>query len=80
MAKTITLRLKDDLYTLFKSMAEEDNRTIANFIETCVLRYLEQNQYVDEYEMDEIRNNVGLKRSLTRAHRDAKNLKGRFVE
>jgi len=49
MSKTVTLRLNDDLYKMFLTLAQEENRTMSNFIETSVLRFIEQNQFVDDY-------------------------------
>jgi uncharacterized protein (DUF1778 family) len=80
MSKTVTLRLNENIYKLFKAMAESDNRTLSNFIETSALRYIEEHEYVDEYEMDEIRENQQLNRSLKRAIKDMKTKKGKFVE
>ncbi len=80
MPKTVTLRLNDKIYTMFKKIAEDDNRKLSNFIETSVLRYIENIQYIDEYEMAEIKNNESLKQSIERGFKDAKKKKGRFVE
>jgi uncharacterized protein (DUF1778 family) len=80
MSKTVTLRLNENIYELFRAMAESDNRTLSNFIETSALRYIEEHEYVDEYEMDEIRENQQLNRSLKRAIKDMKAKKGKFVE
>ncbi|MFQ6036122.1 MAG: DUF6290 family protein [Sedimentisphaerales bacterium] len=79
MSRTITLRLKDNVYNLLRRLAEQDNRTLSNFIETSTLRYIEEHEYIDEYEMAEIRNNQELNRSLKRGMKDAKLKKGRFV-
>ena len=54
MSKTVTLILKDNVYALFLKLAQGENRTLSNFIETSTLRFIEQSQYVDEYEMAEI--------------------------
>ncbi len=80
MSKTVTLRLNENIYKLFRAMAESDNRTLSNFIETSALRYIEQHEYVDDYEMEEIRGNQPLNRSLKRAIKDMKSQKGKFVE
>jgi len=58
MSRTVTLRLKDNIYRLFSSLAEGDNRPLSNFIGTYVLRYIEEHQYVDDFEMDEIKGNL----------------------
>ncbi len=78
MSKTVTLRLNENIYELFRSLAESDNRTLSNFIETSALRYIEEHEY--DYEMDEIRENQQLNRSLKRALKDMKSQKGNFVE
>ena len=49
MSKTVTLRLEENTYEKFKRLAESDNRTMSNFIETSVLRYIENNTFVDEF-------------------------------
>jgi len=80
MSKTVTLRLNDKTYKLFRNLAESENRPLSNFIETSVLRFIESNQFVDEYEMAEIQDNQDLNRSLKRALKDVKAQRGRFVE
>ena len=79
MSRTITLRLKDSVYNLLHRLAQQDNRTLSNFIETSTLRYIEEHRYADEYEMMEIRNNQELNKSLKRGMKDVKLKKGRFV-
>jgi uncharacterized protein (DUF1778 family) len=79
MSKTVTLRLNENIYKLFRAMAESDNRTLSNFIETSALRYIEEHEYVDDYEMEEIRENQQLNRSLKSAIKDMKLKKGQFV-
>ena len=79
MSKTVTLRLDDPVYGLFKSVAERENRPISNFIETAVMRFVQEHATVDEFEMAEIRGNVGLNQSLKRGHQDAKHRRGAFV-
>ena len=51
MPKTVTLRINDDLLDKLKHHAEMENRSISNFIETATLRYIEQTELVDEFEM-----------------------------
>ncbi len=79
MSKTITLRLDEALYRRFQTLAERDNRPLSNFIQTAALRFVESEQFVDEFEMDEIRTNRELSRSLKRGLKDAKAKRGRFV-
>jgi len=80
MSKTVTLRLEDKTYTLFRSLAKEDHRPLSNFIQTSALRYIESHNLVDDYEMDEIENNRELMSSLAGGNEDAKAGRGRFVE
>jgi len=80
MSKTVTLRLKDDVYKMFRNLAEKENRPLSNFIETSVLRFIEQSQYADEFEMAEIQNNQELNKSLKHALKDVIAQRGRFVE
>ena len=80
MPKTLTLRLNDKVYKLFRDLADGENRPLSNFIETSVLRFIEHNQYVDAYEMSEIQSNQELNKSLKRALKDVGAQRGRFVE
>jgi predicted transcriptional regulator len=79
MSKTITLRLDDKVYQRFKGIATRDNRPISNFIETAALRFVEEHEYVDEFEMAEIKGNASLNRSIKSGLRDAKAKRGSFV-
>ena len=79
MPKTITMRLDDQVYHLFRTYAERDNRPLSNFIETAAMRFVHDNEVVDSYEMAEIRSNAGLNASLKRGMKDAKNGRGTFV-
>lgn len=79
MSKTVTLRLSDQTYERFRTLAERENRPLSNFIETAASRYVETELFVDEFEMEEIQANVELNSSLTRGVKDAKAGQGRFV-
>ena len=79
MTKTVTLRLNEERYLCFRKLAEEDNRPLSNFIETAVLRYIEAQGYVDEFEMSEIKSNSELNESLLRGLRDSESGKGKFA-
>ena len=79
MSKTVTLRLPDETYQQFRTLAEQENRPLSNFIETAVLRYVEAEQFADEFEMEEIRRNAALNHSIERGVRDAKARRGRFI-
>jgi len=79
MSKTVTLRLSEPTYERFRTWAERENRPLSNFIETAASRYIETEQFVDEFEMAEIEANPELSRSLKRGIKDAKAGRGRFV-
>ncbi len=79
MSKTVTLRLPDQTYERFRILAQRENRSLSNFIETAASRYVEADQFVDEFEMSEIETNTELNRSLKRGIKNAKAGHGRFV-
>jgi len=79
MSTTITLRLDDKTYKMFRTLSQRDNRPLSNFIETAALRYIEDSSLADEAEMAAIRSDKPLNASLKRGLRDAKARKGRFV-
>jgi len=79
MAKTVTLRLDEKSYEVIKQHAQADNRPLSNFIETATLKYIEEIDYVDDYEMENILNDKELLKSLKIGSYDAANKKGRFV-
>jgi len=57
--------LDENIYNIFRNLAIRENRTLSNFIETSVLRFIEQNRFADEFEMNEIRNNTELNASFS---------------
>lgn len=79
MSKTVTLRLDESVYGKLRSWAERDNRALSNFIETAALRFIEEHEVVDEYEMTEIEGNKALNLSLKKGLKDARAGRGRFV-
>ena len=79
MSRTVTLRLPDQTYDRFRTLAERENRPLSNFIETAASRYVEAEQLMDGFEMAEVRDNAELNRSLKRGAKDAKAGRGRFV-
>ena len=80
MSKTITLSLDDMLYKKVSEYARMDHRSIANFFKTAAAHYIEDKIIVDEFEMEEIRNNNNLKERIRAGSRDAANREGRFVD
>jgi len=79
MSRTVTLRLEEEVFLRFRALAERDHRPLSDFIQTAALRYVESEQFVDEFEMEEIRGNTELNESLGRGLQDAKNGRGRFA-
>lgn len=76
MPKTITLRIDDDTYTLLKTAAEAERRSISNFIEYAAISHVTEEAFVDDDEMREIIRNKELITSLSKAREDIK--KGRY--
>jgi len=54
MAKTITVRIDDNVYDMFKKAADGQKRTISNYIEYATLSYIVNETVVDDIEMSEI--------------------------
>ena len=80
MAKTVTLRLSDDVYEKFSSAARAERRSISNLIEVLALRRMEEDLFVDRIEMEEILADEVLIARLQRGSNEAKQRKGRYVE
>jgi predicted transcriptional regulator len=80
MSKTVTLRLKDEIYNIFSEMAKAENRSLSNLIETAALNNIREQQFVDDVEMAEILSNQDLIRRIREGSNEARKLKGRFVE
>jgi predicted transcriptional regulator len=77
---TVTLRLPENHYRLFRKLAEDENRSLSNFIETATIRHIEESEYADRFEMEEIKKNKELNASIKRGHADANLKKGKFVD
>ena len=80
MAKTVTLRLDDEIYEEFKRAAEAERRPLSNLIETAALLRIREQQFVDDTEMAEILANDSLLDRLRRGSEDARSRRGGFVE
>jgi hypothetical protein len=80
MSKTVTLRLKENVYKIFVEAARAENRSISNLIETAALNKVSEQQFVDDAEMAEILADGNLIARLKRGSKEAKTRKGRFVE
>lgn len=80
MTKTITLRLPDERYQVFKHYAAHDDRPISNLLEAAAWRYLQENSWMDMSEEREILKDKKLIGKIRRGIRDAKKMKGKFVD
>ncbi len=79
MSKTLTLRIEDGIYERLKEHAKCENRNLSNFIETAVIKYIEQIEFTDEQETREILGNSNLLGRLNEGSADAAAKRGRFV-
>ena len=80
MPKTITIRLKDDIYKLFAEAAQADNRSISNLIETAALNNVREQQFVDDTEIAEIMSDNNLLARIRQGSKEAAHRKGQFIE
>ena len=80
MSKTITLRLKDDVYNAFLEAALAENRPLSNLIETAAMSKIREQQFVDDVEMAEILADTNLLKRIKKGSQEARLRKGRFVE
>jgi ligand-binding sensor protein len=61
-------------------LAECNNRSISNFIENAALRFLEEEEYLDDFENVEILSNSELMGSIQRGYEESIEGKGEFVK
>ena len=54
MARTITVRIDDRTYDIFKLAAAGQKRTISNYLEYATLNYTMNETIIDDIEMNEI--------------------------
>ena len=79
MAKTVTLRIENDVYQSFVKHAEEERRSLGKFIEHATLQYTKTAAFADDEEMRAINADEGLQRRLRQGAEDMKKRRGRFV-
>ena len=80
MPKTVTLRLKENVYKIFVEAARAENRSISNLIETAALNKVREQQFIDDAEMAEILSDENLVVRIKQGLKEAAERKGRFVE
>ena len=79
MTRTVSMRIDENLYNSLSILAKAENRSISNLIETATMRYIEEVEHVDEFEMESIQSNEDLLARLEKGISDAHNQRGRFV-
>ena len=80
MAKSVTLRLGEDVYTEFCEAAAAEQRPVSNLIETAALARIREAQFVDDAEAVEILSDEALIKRMKTGSRQARQRKGQFVE
>ncbi|MCX6566237.1 MAG: CopG family transcriptional regulator [Candidatus Aminicenantes bacterium] len=80
MSKTVTLRIAEDHYDRLKAYARAENRKLSNALETLAMRQLDEELFVDAFEMEGISADKDLLNRLKTGHAQARKSKGRFVE
>ena len=79
MAKVVTVRLSDEDYRKIATAAQHDRRPLSNFMTLMVIKGIEEGDYVDAVEMDQILSDKRLMGKLRAGHLDAAKRKGKFV-
>ena len=79
MSKTITMRVDDDIYTMIKTAADGERRSISNFIEYATIAFLTEESFVSDNEMDEIFRDENLLKNLKQGKKEIEEGKYRIV-
>ena len=79
MAKSITLRLGEDVYEEFREAAAAERRSLSNLIEIAALARIRETQFVDDAEAEEILSDGALVQRMKTGSRQARRRKGQFV-
>lgn len=79
MPKVVTVRLSEDEYRKIAAAAKRERRPISNLMTLMVIRGLEEGEYVDAVEMDQILADKPLMAKLQAGHKDAAQRKGKLV-
>lgn len=79
MHKTITLRINDDVYQMFKKAAHGSRRTISNFLEFATLSFLSHDSYVSDDEMKEMLKDHNLLEDLKQGEKEIKSRRFKIV-
>jgi len=79
MHKTITLRINEDVYQMFKKAAQGSRRTISNFLEYATISYLSQDSFVSDDEMNELLKDNDLIENLKHGEKEIKSRRYKIV-
>ena len=79
MAKVVTVRLSEEDYWKIVAAAKCERRPLSNFMTLMVIKGIDEGDYVDAVEMDQILSDPSLMSKLRTGHRDAKQRKGKLV-
>ncbi len=80
MSKTVTLRIAENHYDRLKAYARSENRKLSNALETLAMRQLDEEIFVDAFEMESILADKNLLDRLKAGHAQAQKKRGRFVD
>lgn len=80
MAKTITIRIDDELYNNIKNAADSEHRSISNYIENATRSYILNENFVSVEEMEDILKNKGFITSIKASLDDIEKGKYTIVE
>ena len=79
MAKTVTLRLRDDVYEELREAAVAERLSLSNLVETAALAWIREAQFVDDEEVAQILSDDALIKRLKTGSQQARRHKGRIV-
>ena len=79
MAKVVTVRLSDEDYRKIAAVAKLERRPLSNLITLMVIKGIEEGDYVDPIEMEQILSDQRLTARLRAGHRDARQRKGKLA-
>ena len=79
MAKVVTVRLSDQEYRRIAEAAKYERRPLSSFMTLMVIKGIEEGDFVDAVEMDQILSDKRLMAKLQTGHREAKQRKGRLI-
>ena len=79
MAKVVTVRLSDQEYRKIAEAAKHERRPLSSFMTLMVIKGIEEGDFVDAVEMDQILSDKRLMAKLQTGHREAKQRKGRLI-